>query len=262
MKLFKKDIEYIQKSAHLISILFLAAAIGTYLYLDHELNTIPQLTYKDRIVKEGALDSEGRDFRKSIERIETGTINSLEKPSKILQEHDVKYEVAAVSAQDSNGFLARVLAEGTQYVVYDEKYDIVASIHGQKLSDDIIKNFRKDFTLQKDGKISFRPLIFSMFLNEKGGEADQELGTWSEFGHSIPIYVLYDVNKDDDSIVIKNIYSGRGTRPSHYHSDVHSEKYIHLVNTVVTHIDSLRLDMQLRDRKAGHKYILLKEIII
>lgn len=248
LKLFKKDNEYIQKFSHHISVLFLITAVGTYLYLDHELNKIPQLTYKDRIVKEGTLDSEGRDFRKSIERIETGTINSLEIPAKILKEHDVNYEVAAVSTQDSNGFLAHVLGEGTGYVVYDKKYDIVATVHGRKLSDNVVKNFRKDYTLQKDGKISFRPVMFSMFIDEKKGDVDQELGTWSEFGHFIPIYVLFDVD-NNDNVIIQNIYSSQGLNPSHYHSDVHNEKYIHLVNTIVTHIDSLRLDMKLRERE-------------
>ena len=193
---------------------------------------------------EGNIDNDGRYFRKDPKHFETGAINSLDKSSKILK------NVVAVSSQDSNGFLARILDEGIEYVVYDAKYNVIASIQGRKLSDDVVMDFRKEFTVYKDGKIEFKPLVFSMFIyDEKGGGVDTDLGVWSEFGHIVPIYVLFDIDKDDN-VVIESIYSAQGTtNPSHYHSDVHDEKYIHLINTFVTHIDSLRLDMKLRGQK-------------
>ena len=107
LKLVKKDVKIIQQFAHYISILFLITTVGLYFYLDNELKHPPHLTYADRIIKEGALDSEGRNMKLSVMRLETSAPNSLEKASKILKEHGYKEEkVEAVSTQDEDGFLA------------------------------------------------------------------------------------------------------------------------------------------------------------
>ena len=108
-------------------------------------------------------------------------------------------------------------------------------------------------------KVDFR--IFTVFIpNEKRGDIDDNLGTWSNGGHSIPIYALFKVDTKSDKVITDAIYSGSGTvNPSHYHSDVHNEKYIHIVNTVITHIDSLRLDMKLRERQKSNNSKMAKK---
>lgn len=248
LKFVKKDRSEIQKYSYPVAAILALVAAGCYLYLNNSLNEIPKLTGSDRIIQEGALDKEGRSLSESIRRIENGGINSLDKAKRIMQEKGVSAEAVAVSEYDDEGFLVQVLEEGIPCYVYDAKDDILAAVTGRKLSDNFVEQFRKNYSVNSNGKVNYSPVIFKLYIENEGRVwGDKDMGYWQEKYHILPVYVLFDVN-DRDEIETRNIYSGKGTSPSHYQGDVRDEKHIRLAKVVVNHIDSLRLDIKLRNK--------------
>ena len=100
-----------------------------------------------------------------------------------------------------------------------------------------------DFYLKKD-KSGYPPLIFALMLpGQERGQVDDDLGTWKENFHVIPVYALFNV-ENGRIICQKPFYSAKGLTPSHYHGRVQNPKHTRLIETFLTQMPLLHEQVQ------------------
>lgn len=174
--------------------------------------------------------------------------NSLDDAAGLAKDKNLNGEVAAVSAEADDGFLALFnTTSGPCFVIYDKASDSFAAVpYSSKLA-----YFRGQYTQFGSGKKMYNPLIFTMVrTNDTKDSADAKLGIWNGNTHQIPTYVLIDA---DENGVIKaeadaKPSSAEGTlTPSHYQAFMKDETNIRMAKIFANHIDSLSKDVRARD---------------
>lgn len=217
----------------------------------------PRLTNADRIYNDTAHDSEGRPLADGLKRLEQAQPNPLDGVEKILKDHGFEDSVLAASENDEAGFLALLRGDvskggGYYYVVYDAKDQQTAKIYDH-MQGKGIQSFRS-YDLLKNGTVDYHPLIFSMQIagdpNRSGQNAAS--GAWKDGTHTLPIYVLFDVD-EQDHLKNKRFTTGYGYYPSHYMSELKNSVYRNMVDVVVEKASALKLDMLKRNIDLSQK---------
>ena len=217
----------------------------------------PQLTNADRIYNDTARDSEGRPLADGLKRLEQARPNPLDEIEKILKDHGFEDTVLAASESDETGFLALLRGDvnkggGYYYVVYDAKDQQTAQLYDH-MQGKGIQTFRS-YDVLKNGKIDYHPLLFSMQIagdpNRSGQNASS--GAWKDGKHTLPIYVLYDVD-EQDHLKNKRFTTGYGYYPSHYMTELKNPIYRNLADAVVEKASALKLDMLKRNIDLSQK---------
>ncbi|MGN0939665.1 MAG: hypothetical protein ACI4OD_09465, partial [Selenomonas sp.] len=141
---------------------------------------------------------------------------------------------------------------GYYYVVYDAKDQQTAKIYDH-MQGKGIQSFRS-YDLLKNGTVDYHPLIFSMQIagdpNRSGQNAAS--GAWKDGTHTLPIYVLFDVD-EQDHLKNKRFTTGYGYYPSHYMSELKNSVYRNMVDVVVEKASALKLDMLKRNIDLSQK---------
>lgn len=207
----------------------------------------PQLTNADRIYNEATRDSEGRPLADGLKRLDQGRKNPLDGVADILKEQGITDSVLAASESDDAGFLALLQDKNGSYyyVVYNAKNKQAAEVYDH-LRGKGIQSFRK-YTVRKDGKVDYEPLIFSMRIKDDPNHSGKNAasGGWNKGTHTVPVYVLFNVD-DQDRLTNKKFTTGRGYYPSHYMEELKNPVYLDLADTVAEKASSLKLDIRLR----------------
>lgn len=100
--------------------------------------------------------------------------------------------------------------------------------------------------MYSNGSKSYDPVIFTMtVIDDDKDSVDENLGKWHGNNHLIPMYVLYDLDSNNNIKAIQ-AYSANSLNPSHYHETINNGTYVLLAKTLFTHADSLNKDIELR----------------
>lgn len=232
--------------------LFIAVAGGGA--VKYSINHPPVLTNRDRIVSSEALASDGTKLADRIAAINAAQKNPLDKIASVLKEKSQPGELVAGSQYDEAGFLALVKKEKGTYcfVAYDAKQDVIATIDTGSAMNDPILTMKEKYRILKNSKDKtkyYSPVVFIVNIpSDNPKSADKNLGQWEKDGsHSLPFYCSFSVDEDGNVVVNKAIYSGKGLHPSHYHGKIRDERNIGLANVIMTHADSLKMDIAKRE---------------
>lgn len=203
----REDIQKRNKLMGLSAVLFLIIAVeGVYAW--QAVANPPKLTVADRIIADGAVDSEGKPLADTLKKEEKAKENPLDEVRGILQKKEIQGSLLAASVVDESGFLAFVKDNDDEvFIVYDAKDDKIAKIHypTQKAIDrspyKSFLRFRANPTKLKTGELNYRPAIFNLELpNDSKDSKDKWLGIWNKTTHIVPIFALFKVD-DQDKVV-------------------------------------------------------------
>lgn len=164
--------------------------------------------------------------------------NPLEQANQILIK---RYKpVIAISKFDENGFVG--LTSDKEIIIYNKPNDMIASVP-YTTEYFYLKN---NYEMYSNGSKSYDPVIFTMtVINDDKDNVDENLGKWHGNNHLIPMYVLYDLDSNNNIKAIQ-AYSANSLNPSHYHETINNGTYVLLAKTLFTHADSLNKDIELR----------------
>lgn len=230
--------------------------LGSGLYIKHTIDNPPKLTVQDRIMADNAKDSEGKPLLGTLKKIDATNLNSLDEVKSILSKKNITSEIVATSAIDDTGFLALVKNNKIySFIVYDKKDDKIAEVLvPSQLTDDSmymrtdILNFRATDSKDSKGKTIYPIVAFTMAIDpDNRSSADSKLGIWWHDRHSIRINMAFSVD-ENDKVVPKMIKSARGTVAGRFFPDALKDQVnVNLANSVITHLDSLKIDVIKRD---------------
>ena len=250
--IIKRDNPKYRNTLFGIAILIFIGGICSAAYVKYALDNPPVLTGPDRIFAEQAKDSEGNLLSDSLKKQEKTQLNQLDTVGGVLKSKGIEGNILATSEKDENGFLSLMEINGKYYfAVYDAKDDFAAVVqyHSQKDAENSYRKlleFRTNPTVLKNGTKSYHPVIFNVEINDddKNGK-DQGLGVWQGTKHIFPIYAVFKVD-ENDKVIPGMLSSGKGLYPSHYQAYLNETRNVNIGNAVLTHIDSLKLDIRKR----------------
>ena len=140
--------------------------------------------------------------------------------------------LADTSEESGSYFLALVKNDNNAvlFQIYDRAGNEMASIPYDRAL--------YNFYLTQDEYGLYSPAIFKMFILERPGDTDTELGAWEGYMHILPVYALFDY-VDGKILIEYPFWSGEVLNPSHYHSAIHNELHIELLTVFLTHMPAL-----------------------
>lgn len=214
------------------------------IYIGYKIYMPEKLDSASRIMMENAKDSSGKSLTSTLETVEKTKENKADDIEAIMKKHGAPYKVKACSEFDDDGFIAYVEAKGgTMIYVYNKELDYLARVSPRD-NQPIMNSFGKISSTNKAGSdtIDFDPAIFVLNLsNWDHNSPDFKLGVWNGNDQSIPVYVLYNEDKDG-KIKVSRYYSAQSMNPSHYHSQINDTRVIKILDTLMNHYNSLKID--------------------
>ncbi len=222
----------------LVIIIFFVASLGVYFY-KNRLNS-DEAAPQNATSSSQQASSDTSSANDTQNAKDNKSTDILKQANQILQDKNFKTTISAVSKLDDDGFLGCIEEKGAfTFVVYDKKDDVVATIDYDKN----LLNLKNN----KSGKM-YNPLILNVRIVDDKAQRDNELGYWENNTHIFSIYSVYDVN-DNGEIVPGMLTSASGKNPSHYQAYLNEQQNVNIINTALTHVDSLREDMNSRNIK-------------
>lgn len=214
------------------------------IYIGYKIYMPEKLDSSSRIMMENAKDSSGKSLTSTLETVEKTKENKADDIEAIMKKHGAPYKVKACSEFDDDGFIAYVEAKGgTMIYVYNKELDYLARVSPRD-NQPIMNSFGKISSTNKAGSdtTDFDPAIFVLNLsNWDHNSPDFKLGAWNGNDQSIPVYVLYNEDKDG-KIKVSRYYSAQSMNPSHYHSQINDTRVIKILDTLMNHYNSLKID--------------------
>ena len=127
----------------------------------------------------------------------------------------------------SVGFLARETGTG-KLVVCDRKNHRVAVVEPIT-----------DFSVLTRKQAGHEVFETRFYVANDARDNDRDAGYWDGATHVFNVYGLFD-RDGAGNVVPGNLYTASGRKPSHYHSVLHEQKNVDLMNLVMTEAKSLR----------------------
>lgn len=199
--------------------LFIVIAAGGVAFYIHQTNN--QVTATEQ-------DSQNSNEKQSVEDKSSQSDDSNKAIQQELDKRGISGEIITTTyGHNPNGCLILLGGKGQRLVVWDQKNARIAYVEAK--SD--LYNF-----IDKKGK---PPVIFNLTVLQDTHDKDEQAGSWRGTDHFIPIYALYDLDKNGN-VVPGGIYTGSGSNPAKYHSYLYEMKNVDMVNLVLTEMQTLR----------------------
>lgn len=141
----------------------------------------------------------------------------------------------AVSRIDDDGFMGLYTGKQKQFIIYDQRDDLVAVVPWQPAL----------LHPGANSNSSDKALQFKLYvLRDNRQNKDAAAGYWQGSTHVIPIQAYTKV--ENGKLIPLGIYTYEGSQPAPFKEYLYEQQNVNLVNTLLTHADSLRQDMQQR----------------
>ena len=203
-------------------------------YAKYTIDNPPVLTSNDRITSNAA----GEDTSKKAAAAKPANSADDKALNAVYDDIGKAGKALAVSPIDDKGYLALVQKDSSYYFVVRDAADKTTAWVSY---DSKIYNFKP-----ASSKKTYSPVIFNMDIANDAKDQDQQLGTWQDNHHIIPIYALYDID-GNGTVVPGMLTSGAGLKPSHYQAPLKEMKNVNLANVLLTHMDGLKQDVKDRN---------------
>lgn len=162
--------------------------------------------------------------------------DQLARANTILQDKGIPYSLQAVSTVDGDGFMGVSVSGKTTFIIYDAKDGVIATVPWNPLllnpgANSNSTNKALQFTLS--------------ILHDDRSNKDAGAGYWQGSTHSIPIQAYTKV--ENGKLIPLGIFTHQGRQAAPFKEYLYEQQNVNLVNTLLTHADSLRDDMAKRN---------------
>ena len=162
--------------------------------------------------------------------------DQLASANSILQDKGIPYSLQAVSTIDGEGFMGVSISEKTTFIIYDATDGVVATVPWNPLL----------LNPGANSNSTNKALQFNVsVLHDDRSSKDAGAGYWQGSTHIIPIQAYTKV--ENGKLIPLGIFTHQGRQAAPFKEYLYEQQNVNLVNTLLTHADSLRDDMAKRN---------------